>query len=401
MTKELLKNNKTQIFYWLLAMLGISLAFPDYSLTSKTLGLLVIFWLFYNSLSQKINYLKQNKWAFLAVSITFFLALIGSLYTDAYAEALIELKHTILLFVIPLIIFSTDIHRKTAIFVLQYFSYAVVLTAIFSLIKGWYFKANYLGDYLYYDKFGILIQKHTTYFALFVVLALLFYLYDFLKLHQHKFINIIASIFLIYILYILSNRISLVALGIGGIILSLAYSKGKQKWLVIVAFPLLAYFLFTSPHFVKRFQPDIIHKQQVNDLKIRQLHWKSVLETILHKHQIIGGGTGGNRHYLYKRYKHYGLTAAYEEKYNAHNQFLETALNFGWIGLTLFMSSLIYILWIFYRKKDFLALSILSTLLVFMLTESILQRQSGLVIYALFISLFLYKNLIKAKTENK
>lgn len=399
MTKELLKNNKIQIFYWLIAMLAISLPFPDYSLSSKMLGLLGVFWLFYNSFSGKKKNLLHNKWPFLAVSITFFLALIGLLYTDSFSGALIALKHKVLLFVIPLIIFSTRLHRKTALFVLQYFSYAVVLTSLFSLIKGWYFKANYLGDYLYYDKFSMLIQKHTTYYALFVVLALLFYLYDFLKIHQHRFLDFFSGIFLIYILYILSNRISLVALGIGGIILGVAYSKSKQKWLVIVAFPLLAYLLFTSPHFVKRFKPDVIHKEKVNDFKIRELHWKSVYESILHKHPLIGIGTGGNRQYLYQRYKHYGLTAAYDEKYNAHNQFLETALAFGWLGLLLFIFSLVYMFWIFIREKDFLAISIFASLLVFMMTESILQRQSGLIVFALFISLFLYRDLQKPEAK--
>ena len=131
----------------------------------------------------------------------------------------------------------------------------------------------------------------------------------------------------------------------------------------------------------------------------RELHWKAVLETIAQNNLLIGYGTRSHRDFLYNKYKDYGLTSAYKEDYNAHNQYLEVFLEFGLLGFILFLSMILYLLWIFNKNKDFSALSILLVFLIYMLTESIFQRHSGIVIFSFLIALYLNENISKKKAN--
>jgi len=404
MIKEFYLKYKVTIFYTLLTLLVVSIPFPDYSLPSKILIALVVYWFFYNSFSEKLKNLKQNLKPFLLVSLLFMISIIGLIYSGDLSTAIVELQHKILLFIIPLIIFSTPINNEFPVIALKYFTYSVIITSLMAVFKVFYLKNNYYGNFSYYGKFAVLTEKHTTYFALFIILAILYLLYDFLVLKSHHyFITFIAALFLIFVLYMVSNRISLIALIISLAYLTYFYASSKQKYLLIISLSALTFLLFNSPHFQKRFNQGIQQEGVVNKKNDRVRIWSSVLKTIKHNPILIGKGTGGDRTLLYEYYKQDGLKSAYNEQYNAHNQFLETVLDFGIIGLLLFLMSIFFIWDIFRKNQDSLAISILIILIIFMMTESILERQSGLIIFSVFLSLFLGKNYFynSIRTKNE
>ncbi|MEQ8363063.1 MAG: O-antigen ligase family protein [Cyclobacteriaceae bacterium] len=96
----------------------------------------------------------------------------------------------------------------------------------------------------------------------------------------------------------------------------------------------------------------------------------------------VGGGVGSDRKLLLPEYRKKGLAVAFEEKYNLHNQFLQTSLELGLLGLAIFIILLFY--FIICSQQKWLALQILFVFCMFFLVESVLERQSGVVSFTVW-----------------
>jgi O-antigen ligase len=377
---------KQRVFYWLLAMVVITLPFPGDSLNTQIIILLVAYWLFYNPIRVKVQLLKENKVLFLLLSSPFWLAVIGLMYSSDLSEAVrgVELKVPFLIF--PLVLSSVKLELETRSYVLRQLLWATFVATIFAVMKVGYFKIRGLGDYFYYDKFAEFLDKHTTYFSLIVVVCMLFCLNEFFQSKKKKYYSLVGYIFFIFVLYILSVRISILALLAGTIIIVFRLTL-KLKIIAIVAIVLLSGSIYFTPNFQKRFEPSTTESVEINDIEFRKLHWKSVLETISHNGILFGNGTRGNRDFLYSKYQEYGITSAYEDRYNAHNQYLEILMDHGLVGLLVFLLLLFYLIRNSIKCKDPLGISILAVFMIYMLTESILERQSGIVLFSYLMTL--------------
>ncbi|MCB0744692.1 MAG: O-antigen ligase family protein, partial [Ignavibacteriae bacterium] len=195
-------------------------------------------------------------------------------------------------------------------------------------------------------------------------------------------------------------RISIIALAVGSLTIVLSsIASAWKRVLILIIVPVLLGSVYFTPYFQKRFDPSTTETAQISDMEFRELHWKAVLETISHNNLLVGYGTRSHRDYLYTKYKEYGLTSAYREGYNAHNQYLEVFLEFGTIGFVIFLSLILYLLWVFKKNEDYFALSILLVFLIYMLTESIFQRHSGIVIFSFLTALYLNKNTVRLRSK--
>jgi len=392
--KQILKE---KVFYWLLTFIAITIPFPSYSISSQAIIGFVLFWVFYNSFKEKKAVLKKNLIPFIVLSAPFWLVLLGTIFTNDIETALKDMTKKISFLIIPLTFLSVKFHNKTVIFITKQFCFGVFIASLLALMKTVYFKANSLGDYYYYDKLSILLNKHTTYFALFVVLSILIIISQLLNKKINKITSILMLLLFVPLLYMLSVRISVLALLIGLLILVGYHLKTKYLIGLLIVLPILFGSIYFTPNFQKRFEKSTIENTEIDDSEFRKLHWKAVLESISQNSLLAGNGTGSKRDFLYNKYKEYKLTAAYEDEYNAHNQFLEMQFNHGLIGLALFLIMLFYVAIKFIKYKDSLAISLLAVLVIFMLTESILERHSGIVIFSLLITLLITNNIKQLK----
>jgi O-antigen ligase len=393
---ELLKD---RIFYWLLAFCLISLPFPDYSFNSQAIIAFFVYWLLYNSFSEKKELFLQNKFSILLLSSLFWIPLLGTIYTNNLDAALDELRIKLPFLIFPLILLTVRL-KDCRPFVMNQFLFGVLAASLLALAKVVYFKINNLGNYFYYSKFSEFLDKHTTYFSLFVVICMLWLLWQFVHRKANRLLLIIGALALLYILYLLSVRISIIALAVGSLVTILSFVASTWKRiLILIIIPVLLGSIYFTPYFQKRFDPSTTETAQISDIEFRELHWKAVLETIAQNNLLIGYGTRTHRDYLYNKYKEYGLTSAYKEGYNAHNQYLEVFLEFGTIGFVIFLSLILYLLWVFKKNEDYFALSILLVFLIYMLTESIFQRHSGIVIFSFLTALYLNKNTVRLRSK--
>ena len=388
---------KQQVFYWLLAMVAITLPFPGDSLNSQAIILLVVYWLFYNPLREKLQLLKENKVLFLLLSIPFWLAVIGLTYSTDFGGAIRGVELRIPFLVFPLILSTVKLAFESTRYALRQLLWATLAATIFAIIKVGYFKINDLGDYFYYDKFSEFLEKHTTYFSLIVVTCMLYCLNEFFQSKRKKYFSLAVYVFFIFVLYILSVRISIIAILIGTVIILLYRLTLKYKIIGIVTIVLLAGSIYFTPNFQKRFEPSTTESLKIDDIEFRRLHWKSVLETISYNGIFIGNGTRGNRDYLYSKYQEFGITSAHEEAYNAHNQYLEILMEQGVLGLLPFLLLLFFLTRSAIKSKDALGISILAVFVLYMLTESILERQSGIVLFSYLTTLFIMSKVDSLK----
>ncbi len=390
-----LKNNTT-IFYSLLFLTAVSLLMPDYSLVSKLLILLGIYALFfYGNSNEKKKLLLKHKWAFLSVSSLFLLTFFGMIYTDNRTEAWKEIILKLPFLFLPVIIFSEKINNNTLLLIHKYFSITVLLVSFVSLCEALYVKFSGWGDYLFYHEFSLFTHKHPTYYGLFLVLAFLYFYHLFFIEYNKRFLALTAMFFLMVMLYINSNRISFFALFVSLMIYTLP-KLNKKNTLLFLGFIVFGFaLLFQTPYLQNRIKPKYFAGNGINDYSLRRKQWKSVLETIKHQNIILGKGTEGNRNYLYQKYLEKGLKTAYINKYNAHNQFLEILLDYGLIGLFIFLWALYYQCRLILNSKNYYYVSIYFAVIIFMLTESILERQNGIIIYALFISIIMQHILLQ------
>lgn len=384
------KNIREQLFFGSLILVLISVSLPKNSLNSQSIIVCVICWLFYNSFREKLEVLKTNFFPFILVSSLFWIALIGLFYTEDMIDGVKNFQKQLPFLVFPLIFFSVEITNKAKLILLKYFSYGVVISSVFAILKASYFKINNFGNYFYYDKLGELLDIHTTYFAIYVLIALLYFANSIaVNISKRRIISVVLIIFLLWFLYLLSVRVSIVALLVSGLILIYGKRKSiksKTAYALLGGLLLITLFYFT-PNFQKRFNATTPEGVAISDVDTRSLHWKSALEVIGQNNILFGAGTGDGHSKLYDQYLKNGFETGYIYQYNAHNQFLETMLYYGLLGVFLLLSIIFFVIKRCYAERNFLGISIIAVQVIVMLTESTLERQHGIVLFAFSVAI--------------
>lgn len=133
---------------------------------------------------------------------------------------------------------------------------------------------------------------------------------------------------------------------------------------------------FGNERFGKRYKTIHELENQKKDTKPkadRPLIYANALN-LIGQNPILGAGTGDVKQAMTDFYKSHGITESY---LNPHNQFLQTAIALGCVGLAvLLMVYLCFALRLF-DKGAYLLVSAVLLSAVCMLTESILERQMG------------------------
>ena len=132
-----------------------------------------------------------------------------------------------------------------------------------------------------------------------------------------------------------------------------------------------------------------------NSSSIRFGVYKCVIETIK-QNPIIGYGIGDVDNALQQCYEKTSKILV-EGNYNSHNQYLGITLSNGIFGLLFFMLFLGYNVKKAAQFQDKLFLVVSIFYIVTMFFENILERQSGVIIFAFFICFFNFIKIVKTK----
>lgn len=145
-----------------------------------------------------------------------------------------------------------------------------------------------------------------------------------------------------------------------------------------------------------------------NGLQFRLLQWRNVSELLNENHAWLMGLSPGNaQEKLNEKYiakDMYSGTIDRGERgflgYNTHNQFLESTLHLGIVGLVLFLLAICGLIKLCLNSDSIQLWVIVGILLAFCCTESVLETQFGLVVFT-FFPLFFYYGAVRDKPYRK
>lgn len=118
-------------------------------------------------------------------------------------------------------------------------------------------------------------------------------------------------------------------------------------------------------------------------------YWKTSW-LIIKQHPLIGVGTGDMNIAFAKQYEIMDSPLEPEFRWRSHNQFLSIAVGFGIVGILWFLVALLYPPIKTGRMTDYFYLAFFVIMVVSMLSEDTIETQTGVTMFALFTSLFLF-----------
>lgn len=293
---------------------------------------------------------------------------------------------------------------RTSVFVAATF---LLLFALFQFIK--YNDASVF----FYHNLTKPIGQHAVYFSLEIILAVLCYHFMAYKYEVKLYALIINSV-LTLCLILLSSKLMLVCFVL--ISLYLIFSKHGQiygsnyKLLFVGLIFTTLIAVITIPKIRERFTDisiqklSLIKEQEYNasiyfdGLSLRILQMKMGVEILAENNALlIGVGSNNSQQLLNAKYNQTKMYNGQDGKggyqgLNFHNQYVETTVRFGLLGLGILMSILLQLLRMAVNKNNPFLLITLFLFLLFFNTESVLETQRGIV-------LFLFFTLILAKTN--
>ncbi len=119
-------------------------------------------------------------------------------------------------------------------------------------------------------------------------------------------------------------------------------------------------------------------------------YWKTSLH-LIKQHPFIGVGTGDINNAFERQYAVEHSALDKEHRLKAHNQYLSVAVTFGMLGLIVFLFTLIYPLFVNKNYMDYYYVVFWIFIMLSMLSEDTLETQAGVTFFALFNTLFLFR----------
>lgn len=358
---------------------------------------------------------KHEKVSFILTIIFFLLYVLSLIYTENFSEGASAIEKRISFLLFPIIIGlipKSYIKKKLLV---KLFILSCFVGALLCLAVAFYRNISeqielgkdllYLNEWFFsYHVLSSTIGIHAIYFSVycsFCLLALLTQILGFNKIvldFNRLFIKFLICFLSIFIILLSSRIVIAVTLLLTLGFTFVFYFQQKKLWrFTLVFFGIIFFtfsFIFINPINKTRFQEALDLESTYSDNKfggrdLRFMQWKVAWNDLIRNNLLIGIGPGDAREALNKLYKKYDLAIAYN--YNLHNQYLDTLLTTGLIGLFV-------LLLLFYKlttyailNKYYITFSFIILIITVCLTESFFNLQKGIVFFTFFSCIFLKK----------
>ena len=339
------------------------------------------------------EFLKTHRWKFLIAVLGFILILsFGNKYL---------VKDSLLFLILPAywLILSKRLIPLSSMTAL--FSRAACMTFLIMLLikiaailsQGIdFFNQEHWWNQLLYKQFAETIEGHPAYLSLFFMIGLVFSLEKILysSKPQRPYIQVVV---LTSGLLLLAVKTFLFVLTLVVLVFALV---GLYKRLLpaailgvglIIALSSTILFVPGIKHRVDKVVNEYNSADETSRLSERKALWKASFETI-NRFPFKGSSFRGlsSRDAIYESALHYYPELSVPK--NAHNNFLETGVRYGYPGLVVSLLLLISLLVFNFKHPGFALVSLTIAVLSFSMTESFLFREAGLAMVAILIAIF-------------
>ena len=246
-----------------------------------------------------------------------------------------------------------------------------------------------------------------SYFGVAVIIA---FFWTFHHTGRQRKTYALAGLILFLAMILVQGRINLIAIIItlSGCAFMILFrgSNPKILWTLTIPLILLSGFLLLAPNDLRERYlqpPDFnydISGQDFNSATYRLAEWTCAVEAIKER-PLLGAGAGDKQEALFEAYRKNEFWQGLEKRYNAHNQYLETAITSGIIGLGLLI--FVFVVWAHdaWRRKNHMFLALLAFLAICMVTESMLERAWGVLLFNIIFPLLLYSDFSRLPIQTK
>lgn len=394
-----------RIHYFLVLLIACALS--SVLITPVFIVLLCINWVAEGNFKKKFSDNKNKSIAFLFCSLLF-VYMIGLLHTTNMQAGWFDIQVKCSLFIFPLLLASSTFTKKERETILLSFIIGCFIAVLICLTNAVYRYFVFSENNFFYESFSNIIHLHPSYFSMFLNTANAFLLLYSLKnqtvLSKSKKV-LIAFIVLFFaiIIALLSSKMGIITLILLVFLYFIFYIIQHKKIIFgLAGIGILILLFFTMLKFVPEIKGRIyglvsvvsdknsITNSDSESTGVRILVWGATKD-VIKEHFWTGAGTGDVKAVLMEKYKQKGLTGAYEHQLNSHNQYLQTFATLGIFGFLILLANFFIPIYIGIKRNKKMYLIFLMIIMLNFLSESMLERQAGVMFYAFFNS-FLFFN---------
>lgn len=389
---SMLKLKKISLSQWILALLIVSMVLFNKLMPILTLCFsLSLIW----DRANKDMLKDRIKSPSLVLFAFFILHIIGATYSSnkGFAYADIGMKASFAIFPVIFLLSGIRVNER---FLKNSVLVGLVLSLILCEVNAF---INYLNfpSFAYFRDSYFSILMHRSYFGMYLFVGLVLSAFEFLKNKSIKNIHLWIALFLAMGAIQTFSKIAILLTAsflVSFVVYLIFKSKNKLITLIIGA-GILAIFTFgisSSDYLVKRLEIMVSSfngEKDVNSVEsnnARLVMWETSMN-IIAEHPIIGVGTGDIKDVLVTKLEENKSFALAEKRLNSHNQFLNTGVALGFIGmftLILWFSCMIFST---IRRKLYSWVVVIISFIFAFLTESFLETQAGIMPVSLLFTI--------------
>ena len=374
---------------------------------------------------------KARTWFVIGCAALVLLQVVALIYTKDSKEGWNSVRIKTGLVITPLAVYlshSVDATMQRKLF----FQYCLLLTiaSLYCLGIAFY---NYREpgnvSVFFYHSLVKPISQHAIYFSLLVLIGLIYLLEAIRKNHLFfpRLFYLSLILFLSIFLLLLTSKL-VISFYLAYLFLSFMIMLKKNKASRTINTSLFTLgvltiiLVFAIPNPISRRFYDIVKgdinivtqdkfkpSDYFNGLQFRLLQWKFVPEILTeNKRWWIGVSPGDAQYYLNEKYLSKNMYSGDPAKgtrgyliYNTHNQFLQTTLQTGIIGLLILIAICFCMLKMALKHNSRLAIFITLVLLAWLFTESAFETQYGIVIFTFFPMFLTAADILKGQMINQ
>ncbi len=368
--------------------------------------LLTVYFFFTGSFKISLTRIKNDRG--LKIFILYFLLhVFGMFYSSNIHYGFLDLQTKLTFLLFPLVLsgmlFNESLFKKIKNYFIIICSITFIILLITSLYQ--YIQSSDSGSFFYIK---LSHGYHPTYLSIYFCLALLFVLEKIFKYPSEYplLILIFLSLFLFTGILFLSARTSTIVT-IFCIVFFPIFILGKKlftnrNWflhglIVLISTSMFFGFLHLNNRFNQveeaivasesSIPADTITQEAPNSTNIRFHLWENAVQ-LIGRNPLFGVGTGDIKEELVSIYTENNYEYGIKERISPHNQFLHTGVILGITGMVLLAIYFFYPLYFSFKEKDWLYFFFLIIILLNAMTESILERQAGILFFTAFNTCF-------------
>ncbi len=421
--------------------LALAIVSLPFSITICHLALILfgIIWIAEGRWNEKWKTILKNPVVVIFVFF-FLLNLLGAIYSADQRIGWFSLEKKISLVTLPVMLASTQLRKED----IRKLLHAFIITCVAAtLICLWmalgkayvgsstlnfdsYSNASFyslnpsvssIWMFISYIELASGIGIHPSYFSLYLIfcvfLLIHFYAESFISLTSVKKTILLSLLgYLSIFILLLSSRIMVFAffsISLYGLHKFLKSAPRSIYWTgSLVCILLFSGILYLNP--VSRFRgyqeivatyPYLKSGLQTQSTTVRASLWSVSIKSLPEINLFFGVGTGDVNHLISEISTRSNITNVLGTN-DPHNQYLQTLLGLGVLGLTTLLICFAWPAYISYQTGNFLYLGFIFLFAILCITETAMELQKGVVFYSLFGSLILFQyNHVQLASLNK